>query len=570
METKIKLSVLCFMLCLLQPASGYPPGFTDSGECTSTTFWRVDALETGGLKLTIYGTGVTHAAHNGAGPEMFFNPYVEYAKNIVEIDVKEGITRIGSGNFAGMMRVRKISLPTSLEAIDFTAFYLSLASDCITVIPSAVTYIWPAVFEHSFTDAKNLPESSVELTDEEFIDLLYSYSWVDTIPLYFESIPSPAGMAYGNPPYGMFYCDERSPIYFYVHDSIMGLAAECPVFNECFHGTEVVPVAYTSIPGKYNATISWEYDEITKTLSITGYGEIKDEMTLSYLGYVSPNKPWWTPEVRDNCEHLIIGEGIMRLGRASFRDFTELKDVRLPSTLSYMYGTTFGNCSSLETVILPSNLSIIGYASFENCSKLRSLYIENVNPPACVPGFYLDDIALPWSNPGFTLYVPPHAIQNYWLAEYYSEHTTQIKPYITKDILARDIMIGDTVYTTVNDTTYIPVTVNDTVYEKITVYLTDTVWTTTTEYSIVFVPLEIETDIYPFPEETKMPFLQRLTSTTFQSFSPYDRETLYFYNIDGTLADKVTYLGGRTVQTSRQLQPTVIAVSDRGWYQVVR
>ena len=124
---------------------------------------------------------------------------------------------------------------------------------------------------------------------------------------------------------------------------------------------------------------------------------------------------------------------------------------------------------------------------------------------------------------------------------------------------------------TVNDTTRIPVSVNDTVYGRIIVYLTDTVWTTEykTEYSIIFVPLEIKTDIYPFPEETKTPFLYRLTPTTFQISSPYDRETLYFYNISGELADKVIYYGGGTVQTSRPFYHTIIAVSDKGWYQII-
>ena len=133
---------------------------------------------------------------------------------------------------------------------------------------------------------------------------------------------------------------------------------------------------------------------------------------------------------------------------------------------------------------------------------------------------------------------------------------------------------------TVNDTTHVPVAVNDTTYIPVTdttysymrIYLTDTVWTTQykTEYSIIFVPLEIKTDIYPYPEKTDTPFLLRLTPTTFSSLSPYDRETLYFYNINGELADKVTYYGGGTVQTSRPFYHTVIAVSDRGWYQVIR
>ena len=614
MKTKIKLSVLCFMPCLLQPANGYTPGFTDGGSCTETTFWRVDALDTGGLKLTVYGTGATHNAHHGGLPRTYWNPYIDYIKDIVEIDVKEGITSIGSGNFGAMFRVRKISLPYTLTYIGFSAFNSALTHDCITVIPSSVTSIGAAVFTWSFRDISGLDIPERELTDEEYVYLSDSLDWVwpDTVPLYFESMPVHAGAQRGGAinVNSIFWKADTVPLTFYIKEDFLSQAQASDIFLSRNNEFTVAPVAYKYPSGKYNATISWEYDYGTKTLFINGYGKIGDERILispeipgDTMPVFYPDQPWWIPEVRDSCERLIVGEGITRLGVATFCEFAGLKDVYFPQSLLYMYSYTFNGCTSLKTLVLPSNLQVAGYKCFTRCNKLQSVYIENVNPPGVPSGFGLGGLDFPWNNPGFTIYVPPHAIQNYWTAEYYSDHASQIKPYesiiYTGDIITTDttripVTVNDTAYisVTVNDTTRvehiittdttrIPVTVNDTTrvehiitdttYNHIKINLTDTVWTTQykTEYEIYFVPVEIETDIYPFPEETKTPFLQRLTPTTFQSSSPYNKETLYFYNISGELADKITYYGGETVQTSRPFYHTVIIVSDRGWYQVI-
>ena len=217
------------MLCLLQPASGYQPGFTDGGSCTATTFWRVDALQTGGLKLTVFETGATHAVHrNGTKAEAYSNPYINYVKDIVEIDVKHGITHIGSGNFWGMIRVRKVSLPASLTGIGFCAFIEALASDCITVIPSSVTGIGTAAFMDAFADVEYLPESSVEMTDEQFQYLLRNYQWTDTVPLYFERIPVHSGAVGGVNGHGIFGHDYNdtvtTPIIFYVKEDLIASA----------------------------------------------------------------------------------------------------------------------------------------------------------------------------------------------------------------------------------------------------------------------------------------------------------------------------------------------------------
>ena len=268
MKTKIKLSVIGFMLCLLQPASGYQPGFTDSGECTSTTFWRVDALETGGLKLTVYGTGVTHNAHVSAEPEDYLNPYTDYIKDIVEIDVKYGITGIGSGNFAAMLRVRKISLPGSLETIGFCAFERALASDCMTVIPASVTGIGTCAFYNAFINAAVLPESSAEITGEEFASLLGNYQWTDIIPLYFSRIPVHIGSVYGVNPHGIFSHNsaDRTPVKFYVQEDLVSLASASSVFRDVDNTVDVIPVGYA---GNLSAPVV--YDTVYKTVIIEKY-----------------------------------------------------------------------------------------------------------------------------------------------------------------------------------------------------------------------------------------------------------------------------------------------------------
>lgn len=78
--------------------------------------------------------------------------------------------------------------------------------------------------------------------------------------------------------------------------------------------------------GKTNQTdAGWMYDENSKTLYISGKGDIADYD-------VEPNNIPWNAN-KDNISKIIIGEGITAIGTNNFFEHNKLESVVLPSTL---------------------------------------------------------------------------------------------------------------------------------------------------------------------------------------------------------------------------------------------
>ena len=81
----------------------------------------------------------------------------------------------------------------------------------------------------------------------------------------------------------------------------------------------------------------------------------------------------------NNLEQIIVEEGVLRLGKSSFRALRFLKYAFLPSTLKILDQNAFDDCYSLETVHInqPSNLNYIGLAAFSTCKALKQLIIPD-------------------------------------------------------------------------------------------------------------------------------------------------------------------------------------------------
>ena len=115
----------------------------------------------------------------------------------------------------------------------------------------------------------------------------------------------------------------------------------------------------------------FNYDEKTKTLTITGSGDTKD------YGDTALNRPPWY-DYKAEIESVVIDEGIVTLGTLSFYGCTALKTVKFPSTLTTISGGTlnygaFRECTLLDKITLPQNITAIEPMAFRGCSSLRSI-----------------------------------------------------------------------------------------------------------------------------------------------------------------------------------------------------
>lgn len=113
--------------------------------------------------------------------------------------------------------------------------------------------------------------------------------------------------------------------------------------------------------------ISWEYKADSKTLVISGTGDIpgNDETTLV---------PWYS--VRHSVETVeITATSVTAVGNNAFYYMPNLKSIKIPDGVKSLGKGAFAFCSSLEAIDLPVGLESIGDSCFEACTSLKNIFV---------------------------------------------------------------------------------------------------------------------------------------------------------------------------------------------------
>ncbi len=182
-----------------------------------------------------------------------------------------------------------------------------------------------------------------------------------------------------------FLCSALSDIYYAGSEIAWGNVAVGSSWNSnvVIHFGEENPTS-----GNVSDTISWLYSPETKTLEITGTGEI------DYLN--SPEEaPWYF--YKDEIEKVVFGDGVKNapsygfyqypaLVSASFGKGFEhvssytfykcpmLSEISFPHGTKILYSQSFYYCENLKNVYLPASISDITREAFEGCRRLENIY----------------------------------------------------------------------------------------------------------------------------------------------------------------------------------------------------
>lgn len=111
--------------------------------------------------------------------------------------------------------------------------------------------------------------------------------------------------------------------------------------------------------------LNWNYDAGTKTLSITGSGDMPDFGPL--------DQPW--NAFKTQIETVTIGDGVSSVGKFAFTNCAKLATVTLPDGLKTIGKNAFGGCEKLASITLPEGLKTIGEGAFTACFVLSDLTI---------------------------------------------------------------------------------------------------------------------------------------------------------------------------------------------------
>jgi hypothetical protein len=74
---------------------------------------------------------------------------------------------------------------------------------------------------------------------------------------------------------------------------------------------------------------------------------------------------------------IVLPEGFMTLGAASFRYCAGLKAIEFPSSVTSLGSSTFSGCFQLKIIVIPNGVTAIGGYTFSECSNLEIVYISS-------------------------------------------------------------------------------------------------------------------------------------------------------------------------------------------------
>lgn len=133
------------------------------------------------------------------------------------------------------------------------------------------------------------------------------------------------------------------------------------------------PASSAPTSGVCGDNLTWEFDESTGTLTISGTGDMWDWDYNSHAPWLQDHGYGW---VNNDILKVIIEEGVTSVGDYAFESCRGIGDVKFPSTLKSIGEMAFNHNYNLKEIAFPSGLESIGdYAFF------ASMNIEEINLP---------------------------------------------------------------------------------------------------------------------------------------------------------------------------------------------
>ena len=119
--------------------------------------------------------------------------------------------------------------------------------------------------------------------------------------------------------------------------------------------------AQTTPTSGTTGSLTWKYDTGTKTLTISGQGDMPD--------YDWENQAPWQDYNREMLM-LVVEEGVTGIGDNAFRGARNLISVTLSKIVTRIGDNAFAGCWSLPMVTIPAGVTKIGDYAFASCSNL--------------------------------------------------------------------------------------------------------------------------------------------------------------------------------------------------------
>ena len=364
------MAVLCALFAVSASAE------TISGECGKqgdNVTWTLDT-ETG--TLTIAGEGEM-ADYQDYSYDTPWNSYqietvvicngvtsvgscaFDGLESLIDVVLPNKLTSIGYSAFFCCNSLKKIEIPENVKRIEETAFY---GCDTLAniILPNSVEYIGDAIF----CSCDNLIEAKLPDNITEIPASMFYYTGLKSIEIP-SSVRTIGRLAFANTdleelviPSSVLQISENA---FYYIAELKQIIVDDD--NPCYYSD-----SFGALFDKSDATlIQYPIGNLSPSYSVP---EGTQRIARYAFGYST------------NLEELIIPNSVTYIGDSAFRVSKKLNKVILGEGLTNLQDVTpndpndgiFSGCQNLETVYIPKTIPTIPKGTFWNCSNLSHVY----------------------------------------------------------------------------------------------------------------------------------------------------------------------------------------------------
>ena len=334
----------------------------NSGSCGSNATWEFT-----GNTLSITGTGEI-TTYSTDMPTAY--PWWSFHEEVQTLNIDEGITNIPDWAFAMFENLLTVKLPNSLKSIGNSA--LEETQIWSISLPEGLETIGHYAFWSSPFTTLCLPSTITFIGEAAFADCadLSSVGCYASVPptLY-------NGKAFNN-------CPAIATVYVQADNVTDYKSAE----GWSSFGDKIQSPAGNCGPDGNETKATWAFDMATQTLTLNG----TELGPYAHTEWESPGMGGtggaFNPD--DNkisgypcgIKHLVVGEGIEEIPQSYFYMEIGLVDVVLPSTITSLGMTAFGECFALETITINATTPpTFGDDLFLECPKLAKIIVPTAS-----------------------------------------------------------------------------------------------------------------------------------------------------------------------------------------------
>ena len=325
-----------------------------SGEVCPGVTWEYD---TESKTLTVRGSGLITLEDLTGNT----HPWDEFKAEIEHLVIDKGITGTGSIKvFAELSALQTIQFPDSLTTLATGTFATDTALSSV-VLPESIESIGDVVFSMcTGLTSLRIQNRTMKVSAEKHWSsnnrkapdglTVYGYKWKSDEPK-----------------------NETNLTDFYRYVQWQNDYNGGSIQFVALDNTEAAKGGLIENAKGSDSQIYWAFNDATKTLTVSGTGDIDwDENTYSR----GDNPPW--KDYRSQIENLVIDEGITGTSKIKvFSSLSNLKNIQFPSTFTELADGTFATCTNLASVTLPEQLVSMGSVVFSNCPNLKMLVVKN-------------------------------------------------------------------------------------------------------------------------------------------------------------------------------------------------